>query len=62
VARIGDRRVAYIVVVGKSEFQRPRGSPWNGWFDDIEMDLQDVGWGSWTGFIWLIKGTGGGLF
>jgi hypothetical protein len=61
VARIGDRRVLYIVVVGKSEFQMPLESPRNGWFDNIGMDLQDVGWGLRTGFIWLMKDTDGGL-
>jgi hypothetical protein len=25
------------------------------------MDLQEVGWGAWTGLIWLRIGTGGGL-
>jgi hypothetical protein len=25
------------------------------------MDLQEVGWGSWTGLIRLRIGTGGGL-
>ena len=25
-----------------------------------KMDLQEVGWGSWTGMIWLRIGTGGG--
>ena len=25
------------------------------------MDIQEVRWGAWTGFIWLIIGTGGGL-
>jgi hypothetical protein len=25
------------------------------------MDLQEVGWGTWTGLIWLRIGTGGGL-
>jgi hypothetical protein len=29
--------------------------------DNIKMDLQEVGWGTWTGFIWLRIGTGGGL-
>jgi len=58
---MGDRRVAYSVVVEKSQFHRPLGSPRNRWFDNIETNLQDVGWGSWTGFIWLRKGTGGGL-
>jgi hypothetical protein len=27
----------------------------------IKMDLQEVGWGAWTGLIWLRIGTGGGL-
>jgi hypothetical protein len=58
---MGDRRVAYSVVVGKFEFQRPLGSPGRKWFDNIEMDLQDVVWKSWTGFIWLRRGTGGVL-
>ena len=62
VTRMGDRRVAYSVVVRKSEFQRPLGIPWNGWFDNIKMDLQEVLWGSLTGFIWFRKYTGGGLF
>jgi hypothetical protein len=25
------------------------------------MDLQEMGWGAWTGLIWLRIGTGGGL-
>jgi hypothetical protein len=24
------------------------------------MDLREVGWGAWTGLIWLGLGTGGG--
>jgi len=26
----------------------------------IKMDLQKLGWGTWTGLIWLRIGTGGG--
>jgi len=26
------------------------------------MDLQEVGWGAWTGLLWLRTGTGGGAF
>jgi hypothetical protein len=29
--------------------------------NDIKMDLQQTGWGAWTGLIWLRKGTGVGL-
>jgi hypothetical protein len=28
--------------------------------DNIKMDLQEVGWGAWTGLIWLRIGTGAG--
>jgi hypothetical protein len=24
------------------------------WLDNIKMDLQEIRWGSWTGFIWLV--------
>jgi hypothetical protein len=59
---MGGKRGAYSVVVEKSEFKRPLGSLRNRWCDNIEMDLQDVSWGTRTGFIWLKKDTGGGLF
>jgi hypothetical protein len=26
------------------------------------MDLTEMGWGVWTGFIWLRVGTSGGFF
>ena len=48
------------VLVGKSEgkilFGRPRGR----WKNDIKLDIQHVGWGAWTGLIWLRIGTGSG--
>ena len=31
------------------------------WEDNIKVDLQDVGWGRWTGSIWPRIGTGGEL-
>jgi hypothetical protein len=60
VARIGDRRGAYRVLVGKLEGKRPLGRPRCGWEDIIKMDLQKVGWGIGTGLIWFSIGTGGG--
>jgi hypothetical protein len=33
----------------------------NRWEDNIKMDIQEVGWGAWTGLIWLRIGTSGGL-
>jgi hypothetical protein len=28
---------------------------------DIKMDIQEVGWGTWTALSWLRIRTGGGL-
>jgi len=39
--------------VGKPEGKRPHGRPRHRWEDDVEMDLQEVGWVSWTRLIWL---------
>jgi len=39
--------------VGKPEGNRPLGRTRRRWEDNIKMDLQDVGWGAGTGFIWL---------
>jgi hypothetical protein len=61
VARMGEGRGAYRILVGTREGKRPLGRPRRRWEDNIEMDLQGVGWGTWTGLIWLRIGTGGGL-
>jgi len=51
VARIGEERGAYRVLVGKPEGKRPLGRPRRRWVDNIRMDLQEVGYGSvdWIG-------------
>jgi hypothetical protein len=41
----GQRRGVYRVLVGKPEGKRPLGRPKRRWEDNIEMDLQKVGWG-----------------
>jgi hypothetical protein len=46
VARMGTRRGAYEVLVGKPEGKRSLGRPRHRWEDNIKMDLQDVGWGA----------------
>jgi hypothetical protein len=58
---MGDGRGAYRILVGRPEGRRPLGTPRRRWEDNIKMDLQEVGWGAWTGLIWLRIGTGGGL-
>jgi hypothetical protein len=60
VARMGERRGIYRVSVGKSEGQKLLRRPRRIWEDSIKMDLQEVGWGAWTGSMCLRTGTGGG--
>jgi hypothetical protein len=44
VARVGERRGAYSVLVRKPEGRRPLGRLKRRWEDDIKMDLREVGW------------------
>jgi hypothetical protein len=43
VARIGAKRNAYRVLVGKPEGKRQLGRPKRRWVDNIRMDLGEVG-------------------
>ena len=43
VARMGERRGVYRVLVGKPEGKRPLGRPRSRWKDNIKMELQEVG-------------------
>jgi len=43
VARMGEWRGVYRVLVGKPEGKRPLGRPRRRWVDNIRMDLQEVG-------------------
>jgi len=53
-----ERRGVYRVLVGENLIERPLER----WEDNnIKMDLQEVEWRVWTGFIWLRIRTGGGL-
>jgi hypothetical protein len=61
VARIGEGRGAYRILVGRPEGRRPLVRSRRTWEDNIKMYLQEVGLGAWTGLIWLRIGTGGGL-
>ena len=51
VARMGEERGMYGVLVGKPEGRRPLGRPRRRWVDNIRMDLQEVGCGyvDWIG-------------
>ena len=43
VARMGEGRGVYRVLVGKPEGRRPLGRPRRRWEDNIRMDLRKVG-------------------
>jgi hypothetical protein len=46
VARMGEERKVYKVLVGKPEGKRPLGRPRRRWEDGIRMDLGEIGlWG-----------------
>jgi len=51
VARMGEERGVYMVLLGKPEGRRPLGRPRRRWVDSIRMDLQEVGCGymDWVG-------------
>jgi hypothetical protein len=51
VARIGEKRNIYRLLVGKSEGKRPLGRSRRRWIDNIKMDLLAIGVSvvDWTG-------------
>jgi hypothetical protein len=51
LSRMGEKRDAYRLLVGKPEGKRPPGRPRRRWVDNIRMDLGEVGWGDvdWIG-------------
>jgi hypothetical protein len=50
VARIGEKRNACRILVGKPEGNRPLGRPRRKWVDNIKMDLRETGW---HGIDWI---------
>jgi hypothetical protein len=44
VARMGEKRNAYRILVGKPEGKIPLGRPTRRWVDNIKMDLREMGW------------------
>ena len=45
MARMGEGRGVYRILMVKPEGKRPMGKPRRRWEDNIEMDLQEVGGG-----------------
>jgi hypothetical protein len=50
VARMGETRNAYRILVGKPEGKRPLGRSRRRWVDNIKMDLREIGW---DGMNWI---------
>jgi hypothetical protein len=63
VARMGEKRNAYRILMGKPEGRRPLGGPRRRWVNNIKIDLREIGWDGvvWTRSIWLRIWTSGGL-
>jgi hypothetical protein len=51
IARIGEKRNVYRLLVGKPEGKRPLGRTRRRWVDNIRMNLGEMGWGDvdWIG-------------
>jgi len=50
VARMGEMRNVYIILVGRPEGKRPLGSPRCRCEDSVRMDLKEIGW---EGVEWI---------
>jgi hypothetical protein len=63
VARMGEKRNVYRLLVGKAKGKRPLGRPRHRWVGTIRMDLGEVGWSDvyWIGLFWFRVGTGRAL-
>jgi hypothetical protein len=53
VARIGEKRNAYGLTVGKPERKGQLERPRRRCVDNIKMDLGEIGWVVLTGLVWL---------
>jgi hypothetical protein len=61
VARMGEGRNVYSVLVGKSEGKRQFERQRRRWDDGIKMGLREIDWGLWSGFTCVRILTVGGL-
>jgi hypothetical protein len=52
VARMGEVRGAYNILVGRSEGRRPLGRPRRRWEDNIKMDLREIEFGDVDWIHW----------
>jgi hypothetical protein len=47
---MGEKRNAYMILVGQPEGKRPLGRPRRRWVNNIKMDLREIGW---YGMVWI---------
>jgi hypothetical protein len=52
VARMGEVRSAYNILVERPERRRPLGRPRRRWEDNIKMDLREIGFGEVDWIHW----------
>jgi hypothetical protein len=52
VARMGEVRGAYTILVGRPEGRRPLGRPRCRWEDNIRTDLREIGFGDVDWIHW----------
>jgi hypothetical protein len=52
---------AYKILVSKSERKMSLRISMHRWEDNIKMDVREIGYEVWTGFIWLRTGANAGL-
>jgi hypothetical protein len=45
VARMGEKRNAYMLLVGRPEEKRPLGRRRRRWLDNINLDFREIEWG-----------------
>jgi hypothetical protein len=55
LARMGEKRNAYWLLVGKPEGKRPLGRPRCRWADHTKTDLGEIGW-AWCELDWSGSG------
>jgi hypothetical protein len=61
VARMGEKKNAYSLLVGRPEGNRPLGRPRHWWGIILRWSLERWDGVMWTGLVWLRIGTGGEL-
>jgi hypothetical protein len=60
-ASTGEKRNAYVVLMGEPDGTGPQEICKHREEGNVNVVLRKIGWRFWTGFIWLMTETRGGL-